>query len=50
MTYLNAIQKYENHTIKTKIKSSVETTQLFDFDFVSSGDISKIINSLDPTR
>ena len=50
MTHLNAIQKYENHTIKTKIKSSVETTQLFDFDFVSSGDISKIINSLDPTR
>ena len=50
MTHLNAIQKYENHTIITKIKSSVETTQLFDFDFVSSGDISKIINSLDPTR
>ena len=46
----NAIRKYENHPSIIKIKSSVETTQLFDFNFVSSDDISKIINSLDPTK
>ena len=28
----------------------VETTQLFDFNFVNSKIISKIINSLDPTK
>ena len=32
-----------------KIKSSVETMQLFDFNFENSNGISKIINSLDPT-
>ena len=47
---MNAIRKYENHPSIIKIKSSVETTQLFDFNFVSSDDISKIINSLDPTK
>ena len=47
---VNAIQKYENHPSIIKIKSSVETTQLFDFNFVSSDDISKITNSLDPTK
>ena len=33
-----------------KIKSSAEITQVFDFNFVSRDDISKIINSLDPTK
>ena len=47
---VNAIRKYENHPSIIKIKSSVETTQLFDFKFVSSDDISKIIISLDPTK
>ena len=35
---VNAIRKYENHPNIIKIKSSVETTQLFDFNFVSSDD------------
>ena len=47
---VNAIRKYENHPSIIEIKSSGETTQLFDFNFVSSDDISKIINSLDPTK
>ena len=47
---LNAIQKYENYPRIIKIKLSVETTQLFDFNFVSSDDISKIINSMDSTK
>ena len=47
---VNAIRKYENHPSIIKIKSSVETTQLFDLNFVNSDDISKIINSLDPTK
>ena len=47
---VNAIRKYENHPSIIKIKSSVETTQLLDFNFVSSYDISKIINLLDPTK
>ena len=47
---VNATQKYENHPSIIKIKSSVETTQLFDFNFVGSDGISKIINSLDPTK
>ena len=47
---LNAIQKYENYPRIIKIKLSVETTQLFDFNFVSSDDISKIINSIDSTK
>ena len=47
---VNAIRKYENHPSIIKIKSSVETTQLFDFNFLSSDDISKIINSMDSTK
>ena len=47
---MNAIRKYENHPSIIKIKSSVETTQLFDFNFVSSDDISKIVNSMDSTK
>ena len=47
---MNAIRKYENHPSIIKIKSFVETTQLFDFNFVNSDDISKIINSMDPTK
>ena len=47
---LNAIRKYENHSSRVKIKSSVETTQLCDLNFVNSDDISKIKNSLDPTK
>ena len=47
---VNDIQIYENHPSIIKIKSSVETAQLFNFNFVSSNDISKIINSLDPTE
>ena len=33
-----------------KIKPSVKTTQLFDFNFVNIDNISKIINSLDSTK
>ena len=47
---VNAIQKYENHPSILKIKSFVEKTQLFDFNFASSNDISKIINWMDPTK
>ena len=47
---MNAIRKYENHLCIIKIKSPVEATQSFDFNFVSSDDISKIINSMDPTK
>ena len=47
---VNAIRDYENHPSIIKIKSSVETTQLFEFNFVSSDDISKIINSMDSTK
>ena len=47
---VNAIRKYENHPSIIKIKSSVETTQLFDFNFVSSDDIFKIINSMDSAK
>ena len=47
---MNAIRKYENHLSIIKIKSSPETTQLFDFNFVNTDGISKIINSLDPTK
>ena len=47
---VNAIQKYESHPGIIKIKLSVETTQLFDFNFVNSDEISKIKNSLDRTK
>ena len=47
---VNTIRKYENHPSIIKIKSSVETTQLFDFNFVTSDDISKIINSMDSNK
>ena len=47
---VNAIRKYENHPSITKINSSIETTQLFDSNFVNCDDISKIINLLDPTK
>ena len=48
--HVNAIRKYENHPSIIKINSSIETTQLFDFNFVNCDDISKIINLLDPTK
>ena len=48
--FVNAIRKNENHPSIIKIKSSVETTQLFDFNFVNNDGISKIINSLVPTK
>ena len=47
---MNTIRKYENHLSIIKIKSPVETTQLFDLNFVNSDNISRIINSLDPTK
>ena len=47
---LNAFQKYERYPSIIKIKSFVETTQLFDFNFVRSDEISKITDSLDPTK
>ena len=47
---VNAIRKYENHPSTIKIKSSVKETQLFDFNFVISDDISKIINSLNAAK
>ena len=46
---VTAIPKYENHPSIIKILSSVETTQLFDFNFVSSDGISEIINAMDCT-
>ena len=46
---LNAIQKYETHPNLIKIKPYVEITYLFDFNFINRDDISKIINSLDPS-
>ena len=46
---MNGIRKYENHSSISNIKSSVEIT-LFDFNFVNSDDISKIINLLDSTQ
>ena len=48
--FVKAIRKYENHPSIIKIKLSVETTQLLDFNFVSSDDICKIINSMDSTK
>ena len=47
---VNAIQKHENHPSIIKIKTSFETTQLFDINFVNRDGISKIINLLDPTK
>ena len=47
---MNTTRKYENHLSIIKIKSPVETTQLFDLNFVNSDNISRIINSLDPTK
>ena len=44
---VNAIENYKNHLSIIKIKSSFETTELFDFNFVSINNISKIINLLD---
>ena len=49
-SFVNAIQKYENHPHIIKIKSSVEILHLFDFNFINSDDISKTINLLDPTE
>ena len=43
---VNAIRKYEMHPSKSVFKS----VRLFDFNFVSSDDISKIITSLDLTK
>ena len=47
---VNAIRKYEIHPSTIKTESSVEETQLFDFNFVISDDVSKIINSLNAAK
>ena len=47
---VNTFRKCKNHPSIIKIKSSVETTQVFDFNFVSSDNISKIISSMDSTK
>ena len=39
---MNAIWKLGNHPSMIKIKPSVKTVQLFDFNFVNSDDISRI--------
>ena len=40
----------KNHPSIIKIKSSVEIIKLFDFNLENSDDISKVINSLYPTK
>ena len=47
---VNVIRKYEMHPSILKIKSVFKSIRLFDFNFVSSDDISKIITSLDSTK
>lgn len=47
---MNAVRKYESHPSIIKMKSSIETMPLLDHNFVSNDDISKIINSLFPTK
>ena len=47
---VNAIRKYEIHPSILKIKSVFKSIRLFDFNFVSSDDISKIITSLASTK
>ena len=47
---VNAIRKYEMHPNILKIKSVFKSIRLFDFNFVSSDDISKIVTSLDSTK
>ena len=47
---VNAIRKYEMHPSILKIKSVFKSIRLFDFNFVSSDDISKIITSLASTK
>ena len=47
---VNAIRKYEMHTSILNIKSVFQSIRLFNFNFVSSDDISKPITSLDSTN
>ena len=45
-----AIQKYEEGPNIIKIKSSLKPRRLFDFNFVTSDNISKIVTSLNPAK
>ena len=47
---VNAIGKHEIHPSILKTKSVFKSIRLFDFSFVSSDDISKIITSSDSTK
>ena len=47
---VNAIRKYEMYPSILKIKSVFKSIRLFDFNFPSSDDISKIITSLDSIK
>ena len=47
---LNAIRKYEMHPSILKIKSVFKSIRLFNLNFVSSDDNSKIIPLLDSTK
>ena len=47
---VNAIRKNEMHPSILKIKSVFKSIRLFDFNFISSDDISKVITSLDSTK
>ena len=47
---VNTVRKYQVHPSILKIKSLFQSITLFDFNFVSSDDISKTITSLDSTK
>ena len=47
---VNTVRKYQVHPSILKIKSVFQSIRLFDFNFVSSDDISKTITSLDSTK
>ena len=47
---VNVIRKYKKHSSILKIKSVFKSIRLFDFNFVSSDDIYKIVTSLDSIK
>ena len=47
---VNSIRRYDVHPSIIKIKSVFKSLRLFDFNFVSSDDISKMITSLDSAK
>ena len=47
---VKAIKKFENHPSITKIKQNVNVWRKFEFSHISTEDMTKVVQNLDPSK